>query len=141
MPKAADVADLGDQSDGTHRVNAAQGAQCRYDGFEAPAFGRLGQRSRQPVHELLGGLRSQLVLGQRDAVTVVLEALLGDPALAALGPVRLAGIATAMAKQEPGAAALAEQRQLQGSEIRTADVGSGSDPVSQGSDGASGQRS
>ena len=73
--EAADVADLGDQPDGAHRVDAAQGAQRCNHGLEAPALHCLGQRGRQPLHALLGRLNGELVFGQRDAVGVVVESL------------------------------------------------------------------
>ncbi len=80
--KAADVADLGDQSDGGHRVDAAQRAQCRHYGLEPPALCGFNERRGEPLHPLLGPLRGQLVFGQGDTIARVLELLIGDPSKA-----------------------------------------------------------
>ena len=51
----------------------------------------LSEHGRQPLHALLGAMRSELLFGQGDAVAVVLEVLFGDPVFVTLGPSRLPG--------------------------------------------------
>ncbi|EWS54623.1 hypothetical protein X551_02553 [Methylibium sp. T29] len=84
--KAIDVADLRNESDRADGVDAAQGTQRRHDRFEAPALDGFTQCIGQPLHALVGGLHSELVLAQSNALANVLEALSGNPDRVALRP-------------------------------------------------------